>query len=90
MSKLKNMNQKRNQFIKQIEFVEDKDRKILLDVQKSINNNGNDKEYIKRVINKLTLEQVGKLEQQYVKDIEKLQAQIKCNKRKMLSLKSEW
>lgn len=90
MSKLKNMNQKRNQFIKQIEFVEDKDRKFLLDVQRNINNNGNDKEYIKKIINNLTLEQVGKLEQQYVKDIEKLQAQIKCNKRKMISLKSEW
>lgn len=57
-----NNKQKREQFIKQIEVVEDKDKQVISEIQRNINNNGNNIKYISNITKKLTNEQLNKLE----------------------------
>ena len=83
-------NKKRNTFFSTIKYEQDPEREILIRSQQAIKNSKNDKEVISKIIEKLDYKQIIKLKELYEKDIERLNVKINSNKRKMLSIKSEW
>lgn len=82
--------EKRDNFLAEFKCEEDKDRKLLEYMQREIKQNGNSKESISKLTKNLNKEQILKLEQLYISDIERLQNQINTTKRKILNLKADF
>ena len=83
-------NEKRKKFVKKLRQEDYENKELLIKVQQEIKENNNNKEYISKLIKKLDKEQILELRKLYEKDIERLNTKINYNKRKMMSLKSEW
>ena len=83
-------NEKREKFVKKLRQEDYENKELLIKVQQDIKENNNNKEYISKLIKKLNKEQILELRKLYEKDIERLNTKINYNKRKMMSLKSEW
>lgn len=83
-------NEKREKFVTKLRQEDYENKELLIKVQQVIKESGNNKEYISKIIKKLNKEQILELRKLYEKDIERLNTKINYNKRKMMSLKSEW
>ena len=83
-------NEKREKFVKKLRQEDYENKELLIKVQQDIKENNNNKEYISKLIKKLNKEQILELRKLYEKDIERLNTKINYNKKKMISLKSEW
>ena len=83
-------NEKREKFVTMLRQEDYENKELLIKVQQVIKENGNTNEYISKIIKKLNKEQILELRKLYEKDIERLNTKINYNKRKMMSLKSEW
>lgn len=83
-------NEKREKFVKKLRQEDYENKELLIKVQQDIKENNNNNEYISKLIKKLNKEQILELRKLYENDIERLNTKINYNKRKMMSLKSEW
>lgn len=83
-------NEKREKFVTKLRQEDYENKELLIKVQQVIKESGNSKEYISKIIKKLNKEQILELRKLYEKDIERLNTKINYDKRKMMSLKSEW
>ena len=80
----------KEKFFERIKIEDDSDKLELTRIQYMIKENNNSKEFISKVIENLSDEQIQKLKELYQKDMEMLNRRIQVNKRKMMSLKAEW